>query len=75
MDTRLRQWGNSVGVRIPKEALDSCNLRLNDELEISVFNGGLTLQKKAKKTFSDIANPLVSTRGWKFDREEANERR
>ena len=75
MNTTLRQWGNSIGARIPKEALNSCNLRLNDELEIITFNGGLTLQKKAKKTFSDIARPLINTKGWKFDREQANERR
>ena len=75
MHTTLRQWGNSVGVRIPKETLNSCNLKLNDELEIIVFNGGFTLQKKARKTFSDIAMPLVSTKDWKFDRDEANERR
>jgi antitoxin component of MazEF toxin-antitoxin module len=75
MHTTLRQWGNSVGVRIPKEALHNCNLQLNDELEIITFNGGFTLQKKPRKTFSDIAKPLVSTKGWKFDRDEANERR
>ena len=75
MHTTLRQWGNSVGVRIPKETLNSSNLKLNDELEIIAFNGGFTLQKKARKTFSDIAKPLVSTKDWKFDREEANARR
>ena len=75
MNAILRQWGNSVGVRIPREALHSCNLQLNDELEIVIFNGGLTLQKKPKKVFSDIAKPLICTKGWKFDREETNERR
>jgi len=75
MNTTLRQWGNSVGVRIPREALKNSNLRLNDELEIITFNGGLTLHKKTRKTFSSIAKPLISTKDWKFDREEANERR
>ena len=75
MNATLKQWGNSVGVRIPKEAMENSNLRLNDELEIVTFNGGITLQKKSKKTFSDIAKPLINTKGWKFDREEANERR
>ena len=28
-----------------------------------------------KKTFSDISKPLMSTKDWTFDREEANERR
>ena len=75
MNTTLKQWGNSVGVRIPKEAMESSNLQLNDDLEIVVFNGGLTLQKKSKKTFRDIARPVINTKNWKFDREEANERR
>ena len=74
MNASLRQWGNSVGVRIPKEAMENSNLRLNDDLEIVTFSGGLTLQKKSKKTFRDIARPLINTKDWKFDREEANER-
>ena len=75
MQTTLKQWGNSIGLRIPKEAIESSNLQLNDELEIFTFNGGITLQKKPKKTFSDITKPLISTKNWKFDRDEANERR
>ena len=75
MNTTLRQWGNSAGVRIPKEALESSNLRLDDDLEIITFSGGITLQKKTIKKFSDIAKSLLDTNGWKFDREEANERR
>ena len=75
MNAALKQWGNSVGVRIPKEALESSHLRLNDDLEIITFHGGITLQKKSKKTFRDIARPIVNTKDWKFDREVANERR
>ena len=75
MNTTLRQWGNSIGVRIPKEMLNRSNLELNDVLEIMAIDGGFKLQKKVKKTFRDIAKPLISTEGWKFDREEANERR
>ena len=75
MNATLKQWGNSVGIRIPKDILENSNLQVNDILEIQSFNGGLTLHKKSAKTFSDIAKPLVSTKDWKFDREEANERR
>ena len=49
--------------------------QLNDSLEIFIFNGEFTLQKKSKKTFSDIAKPIINTKGWKFSREEANGRR
>jgi hypothetical protein len=38
------------------------------------FNGTIILQKQGRKKFSDIVKPLVDTRGWRFDREEANER-
>ena len=74
MTTAVKQWGNSAGVRIPKEVLENSNLQLNDNLEIVTFNGGITLRKKSKKSLSDVVKPIVSTRGWKFDREEANER-
>ncbi|MCL2202913.1 MAG: AbrB/MazE/SpoVT family DNA-binding domain-containing protein [Defluviitaleaceae bacterium] len=74
MTATIKRWGNSTGIRIPKEAMERSNLRLEDHVEISVFEGGITLQKKVKKNFSDIAKPLVSTKDWKFDREEANAR-
>ena len=75
MTATLKQWGNSTGVRIPKEAMERSNLKLGDEVEIIITNAGIILQKKLKKTFSDIAKPLINTKDWKFDREEANERR
>ena len=74
MNAILKKWGNSTGIRIPKEVMEKSNLKLNDELEIIVFEGGLTLQTKQKKLFNEIAKPLISTKDWKFDREEANER-
>jgi len=75
VNSTIRQWGNSAGVRIPKQALESSDLKLNDDVEIIPFSGGITLRKKVKKTFRDIARPLISVSDWKFDREEANERR
>jgi len=74
MTTVLKKWGNSTGIRIPKEAMEISNIKLNDELEVIAFNGGLTLQVTGKKKFSDIAMSLINTKDWKFDREEANER-
>ena len=29
MNAAIKQWGNSIGVRLPKEALESSNLRMN----------------------------------------------
>lgn len=75
MQTTVRQWGNSAGIRVSKQALEESNLKMNDDLEIITFDGGITFQKKTKKSFRDIAKPLISTKYWKFDRDEANERR
>ena len=74
MTAVLKKWGNSAGIRIPKEAMELSNIKLNDELEVIAFKGGLTLQVTGKKKFSDIAMSLINTKDWKFDREEANER-
>jgi len=75
MIATVRKWGNSAGIRIPKQVLENSNLSFNDELEIVVFEGGITFKKKEIKSFRDIAKPLIATKDWKFDREAANERR
>ena len=41
----VTKWGNSLGVRIPKSVVDSLNLKINDELEISADLNSLTLKK------------------------------
>ena len=35
-ETRLKAWGNSIGVVIPKEMLQHENLSVNDEVEIII---------------------------------------
>ena len=74
MKTSLKKWGNSVGVRIPNEVLKQNGLSINDTLEITFFPGGITMKKDEKKSFRDIAEPIISTKNFKFDREEANSR-
>lgn len=39
-ETKLRAWGNSVGVILPKEVLKEEGLSINDEVEV-------TLKKKS----------------------------
>ncbi len=35
-ETRLRAWGNSIGVVLPKDALRGEGLDVNDEVEVTV---------------------------------------
>ena len=72
--TALKQWGNSMGVRIPKEAIEQSKIYANDILEVVAMNGVITLKKQDRKKFSDFAEPLFDTANIKFNREDANER-
>ena len=74
MTTSVRKWGNSAGVRIPKHVLERSNISIDDSLDVESFEGVIILRKKEAKSFHDIAKPLISTQGWRFDREAANER-
>ena len=72
MTTTVRKWGNSAGVRIPKHVLESSSISIDDSLDAESFEGVIILKKKEAKSFHDIAKPLISTHGWRFDREIAN---
>ncbi len=45
MQTQVKTWGNSQGIRIPKEVLQTANISTNDILDIKVSNGIITLTK------------------------------
>lgn len=41
----IKAWGNSQGIRIPKEILDKMNLKVSDMLEISMEKDAIVLKK------------------------------
>jgi len=43
MHTKIQKWGNSQGIRIPKSILSSLDISLNDEIEITAFNGKIII--------------------------------
>ena len=45
MKTQVKAWGNSQGIRIPKEALTEANMSVDDILDVSVSNGVIMLTK------------------------------
>ena len=50
----IRSWGNSLGIRIPKEILDTLQLKMSDMLNISVENDAIVLRKQfTHKTFEE----------------------
>lgn len=50
----LRTWGNSQGIRIPKEIIDQMHLKTSDVFDISVENDVIVLRKQfVHKTFEE----------------------
>ena len=45
MQVQVKAWGNSQGIRIPKEILQQIHIRTDDILELSVENGKLILSR------------------------------
>ena len=45
MQGQVKEWGNSQGIRLPKEVLRSTEIALNEFLDVTVSNGVITLTK------------------------------
>jgi antitoxin MazE len=78
MGIKVAKWGNSLGVRIPKDVVESLGLKEGDEMEIFASENGL-LAMSRRLTREEAIEKLRRFRGrlpadYKFDREEANAR-
>lgn len=45
MKSQIGQWGNSLGIRIPKYAVEALELKPNDAVECTVESGKLIVQR------------------------------
>ena len=45
MQAQVKEWGNSQGIRIPKEVLKSAGISMNEVLDVTVSNGTIILAK------------------------------
>lgn len=48
MQAQVKEWGNSQGIRIPKELLQEAGISLNEVLDITASNGIITLSRPFK---------------------------
>ena len=78
MGVKVSEWGNSLGIRIPKDVVDALGLKKGDEIEVRLA-GERTLEvarddrrERALERMRELARPLPP--GWKFSRDEAWER-
>ena len=45
MDTQLKTWGNSQGVRLSREIISEAGFKVDDRLDVFVTRGQIILQK------------------------------
>ena len=74
----VSKWGNSLAVRLPKKLVDALKLSPGDELNVVEAAKGQIVVEKADKR-AEFLKQMEQFRwpapeGYKFDRDEANER-
>lgn len=75
---QVSKWGNSLAIRIPATVVEALELKEGDDVEISIA-GQRDLRIERDRKREKALERLRQTKwtlpaGWKFDREEANER-
>ena len=75
---RVSKWGNSLAVRLPASVVEALKLKEGDEIVITVAGTRAfrldrdRRKEKAIEALRRLARPLPP--GFRFDREELNER-
>lgn len=58
MQTNIRRWGNSQGIRLTKEILAHMDLQENDTVGINICDGKMTVEKINKPKYLNLAERL-----------------
>lgn len=48
MQTVIKKWGNSQGIRIPKKILEKLNFKENEIVELKELNGNILIQRPVR---------------------------
>ena len=58
IQTNIRRWGNSQGIRLSKDLLAQMNLQDNDTVGINVYDGKMTIEKINKPKYLNLTERL-----------------
>ena len=58
IQTNIRRWGNSQGIRLSKEILAQMDLQENDTVGINIYDGKMTVEKVDKPKYLNLAERL-----------------
>lgn len=54
MVSKVQRWGNSQGLRLPKHVLESADISVGDNVEVTTQEGQIIIKKVSKRKF-DLA--------------------
>ncbi|MGL4609163.1 MAG: AbrB/MazE/SpoVT family DNA-binding domain-containing protein [Trueperaceae bacterium] len=58
MMTKVQRWGNSQGLRIPKELLETANITIGDDVHILAKEGKIVIEKRKKFDLKDMVSRM-----------------
>ena len=60
MTAKISKWGNSQGLRMPKDIMESLQLHIGDNIDISIVDGKVILEPIKKDILNYDLNELIS---------------
>ena len=51
METRIRKWGNSLGLRIPRSFAREAGVEAGSEVDLSLQGGNLVVKPARRRTY------------------------
>ena len=75
---QVSKWGDGLAIRLPAAVVEALNLKEGDEVEIRIV-GDRAFEISRDHRLEEAMKRIKALRkeippGWKFDRDEANER-
>lgn len=58
IQTSVRRWGNSQGIRLSKEIMAQMNLQENDTVGINIYDGKMTIEKVNRPKYLNLQERL-----------------
>lgn len=60
MTAKISKWGNSQGLRMPKNIMESLQLHVGDDVNITILDGKVILEPIKKDILNYDLNNLIS---------------
>lgn len=60
VQTNIRRWGNSQGIRLSREIMSQMNLKENDMIGISICGGKMIIEKINQPKYLNLQERLES---------------